>query len=62
MTTIDRIDDNSLDCVITDPPYGIDFQSAWRSDKTLWKPKIANDETPYIEWIKPIFNKIRGGG
>jgi len=26
----ERLDDDSLDCVITDPPYGIDFQSSHR--------------------------------
>jgi len=56
------IDDNVIDCIITDPPYGIGYQSAWRIDKSLWKPKIANDESPYVEWIKPAFEKLRGGG
>ena len=56
------IDDNSIDCIITDPPYGIGYQSAWRIDKNLWKPKIANDEAPYVEWIKPAFEKLMGGG
>ena len=28
---------------LTDPPYGIDYQSARRTDKTQWHPKIAND-------------------
>ena len=56
------IEDNSIDCIITDPPYGISYQSARRTDKALWKPKIANDETPYIEWIKPVFEKLRAGG
>lgn len=62
MEMITMIDDNSIDCIITDPPYGIGYQSAWRIDKSLWKPKIANDEAPYVEWIKPAFEKLRGGG
>jgi len=28
----ERLDDDSVDCVIMDPPYGIDFQSEWGSD------------------------------
>jgi len=62
MDLISNIEDNSIDCIITDPPYGIDYQSARRTDKSLWKPKIANDEAPYIEWIKPCYNKLKEGG
>lgn len=54
--------DETFDCCITDPPYGIDFQSAWRSEKSEWKPKILNDESPYTEWIKPLFGKMKTGG
>jgi len=25
----ERLDDDSVDCVITDPPYGVDYQSNW---------------------------------
>ncbi len=42
----------SVSAVITDPPYGIDYQSAWRIDKSEWKPKIANDEKPFV-WFLP---------
>jgi DNA modification methylase len=62
LDTISKMADDSLDCVITDPPYGIDYQSARRSDSSKWKPKIANDEKPYTEWIKPIFDKLKRGG
>jgi len=36
--------DKSIDLVLTDPPYGIDYQSAWRTD---WqrKDKIVGDKT-----------------
>jgi site-specific DNA-methyltransferase (adenine-specific) len=43
--------DNSIDSFVTDPPYGIDYQSAWRIDKTQLKPKIANDKLPFIWWL-----------
>ena len=52
----------NIDCCIADPPYGIAFQSAWRSEKAQWKPKILNDESPFIDWIEPIFNKMSDGG
>lgn len=62
MDTIGRMQDCSIDCIITDPPYGISYQSARRTDKEQWKPKIANDEQPYTEWIKPVFDKLKDGG
>ena len=54
--------DNCVDLVLTDPPYGIDYQSAWRTDRALWKPKIANDKLPYTDWIKEAYrlNNISG--
>lgn len=52
----------SVDCIVADPPYGIDYQSARRTDKELWKPKIANDKEPYVEWIKPAYNLLPEGG
>lgn len=48
------IPDKSVDAVITDPPYGIDYQSARRTDKAQWKPKIQNDTTPFLGWAKEV--------
>jgi len=45
------ISDNSVDAIVTDPPYGIDFQSRFRKDKSRHFPKIANDKAPYIWWL-----------
>ena len=53
------VDDCSIDCIITDPPYGIDNQSAWRTDKTKWKPKIANDKSPYTEWTDEAYRVLK---
>ena len=44
-----------VDLFIADPPYGIDYQSARRTDKTQWKPKIANDMHPFIWFFWPAF-------
>lgn len=41
----------SVDSIVTDPPYGIDYQSARRTDSSQWKPKIANDKKPFIWWL-----------
>ena len=54
-----EIPEKSVDCIITDPPYGIDYQSAWRTDKSLWKPKIANDKTPYTVWTDEAFRIMK---
>ena len=52
----------SVSAIITDPPFGIDYQSAWRTDKTLWKPKIANDGAPFIWWLPEAFRLLKAGG
>ncbi len=52
----------SVDAVITDPPYGIDYQSARRSDKSKWKPKIANDKQPFIWWLYDAYRLTKEGG
>jgi site-specific DNA-methyltransferase (adenine-specific) len=43
-----------VDAVITDPPYGIDYQSARRTDREQWKPKIKNDLEPFVGWAEDI--------
>ena len=40
------IPDGSIDALIVDPPYGIDYQSAWRTDKNERFDKILNDKKP----------------
>jgi DNA modification methylase len=57
-----QIPDESVDLVLADPPYGIDYQSARRIDKTKWKPKIANDKRPFIWWIREASSKLKYGG
>lgn len=46
-------DIDKVDLVLTDPPYGIDYQSAWRTDKTQWKDKIHGDKE-FPLWIFEI--------
>jgi len=43
--------DASVDAIITDPPYGIGFQSQRRKDKTQRHAPIANDATPCVAWL-----------
>lgn len=40
----------SVDIVLADPPYGMDYQSSRRTDKNLWKKKIHGDKE-YPLWI-----------
>lgn len=56
---IKELPDVSIDVCLTDPPYGIGFQSNCRKDKLA---KIENDEVPFIDWIKPLFPKMKDGG
>lgn len=45
-----RFKDGRVDCIITDPPFGVDNQSnmAETQDGKKYARKIANDETPEI--------------
>lgn len=56
------LEPETIDCCVTDPPYGISYQSSRRIDKNQRKEKILNDELPYTEWIKPLFDKMKDGG
>lgn len=53
LTGIKRINDKSIDLVLTDIPYGMDFQSSRRKEKHL---KIQNDIDVnwFPHWIKEI--------
>lgn len=59
---IKELPDNCIDVCLTDPPYGIDFQSNRKYDKNEYKSKIANDQVPFTDWIKPLFLKMKDGG
>ena len=41
----------SVDAVITDPPYGVGWQSNWRKDTF---DLIRNDEILYLDWIEYV--------
>lgn len=43
-----------VDAIITDPPYGINYQSARRTDKSKRLPKILNDKKPFIDFIQKL--------
>jgi DNA modification methylase len=56
------LDAGSIDAIVTDPPYGIDFQSASRTDKDARYPKIANDNEPFISWLPDAVRLLKNDG
>ena len=54
------LEPGSVDAVITDPPYGIDFQSRRRTSGKL--AKVANDARPYVWWLPDAFEVLKDGG
>lgn len=62
LSVLPTLHGESVDAVITDPPYGMNYQSAWRTDSSARKPKIANDERPFIWWLHDAFRVTRTGG
>lgn len=59
---INDLPDNSLDLIVTDPPYGIDYKSARKKDKTKRLGGIINDKTPFLAFIKPALAKLKPSG
>lgn len=54
--------DGCVDAIITDPPYGVDYQSARRSDKADRHPKIANDSQPFVWFLPEAYRVLKEGG
>jgi DNA modification methylase len=61
MEVMRSIADGSVDSVITDPPYGIDYQSVWRIDSERMD-KIANDKEPFVSWCVDAFRVMKSIG
>lgn len=62
LTVLRDMEAESVDMVITDPPYGINYQSG-RKEKDRRLAKISNDKAPFIWWIYDAARvlKSRGG-
>lgn len=52
---------SGIDVCIADPPYGIDYQSNKR-DTTTALAKIANDRSPFVDWLPPLFDAMNDRG
>lgn len=61
MEGMKSIPDNSVDLIIADPPYGIDFQSNMRRKGERLK-KIANDKRPYVWWLPEACRVLKNDG
>ena len=57
-----EIPDHSIDMILTDPPYGIDFQSMRIKDKSRRKDKILNDKKPFTEFIPELSRILKPTG
>ena len=54
--------ESCVDAVCADPPYGIDYQSARRTDKEKRFLKIQNDKRPFIWFLYDAFNCLKDTG
>lgn len=61
LTVLRGMESECIDMVITDPPYGIDYQSNRRKKADRLK-KIANDKSPFIWWIYDAVRVLKSGG
>lgn len=61
LTILRNMEPESVDMVITDPPYGIDYQSG-RKEKDRRLAKISNDKAPFIWWIYDAARVLKSRG
>lgn len=56
-----ELPDSSIDLVLCDPPYGIDYQSC-RVEKDRRKAKIKNDREPFVAFIPEVKRLLKDTG
>lgn len=61
MRVLPTLRDAAFDAVVTDPPYGISFQSN-RRIATKQLEKIQNDERPFIWFLNEAYRVTKDGG
>lgn len=62
LEVLKTLPDNSIDVILCDPPYGIDYQSNRIKDKSRRKNKILNDKTPFIKFIQELPRLLKKSG
>lgn len=59
LTVLRQMEPESVDAIITDPPYGIGYQSNYRKVEVMGK--IANDNAPFIWFLYDAFRVLKSG-
>lgn len=57
---LDTVKDNSIDLLLTDPPYGIDYQSC--RSKADRKRKVIGDKQPCVDFIAKLPRLLKDTG
>lgn len=61
LQVLPQLEPGSVDAVITDPPYGIDYQSDRRSAVNKFS-RIKNDKRPFVWWLHGAAEALKEGG
>ena len=56
------IPDKSVDLIVTDPPYGINYASSWVKDKSKRLGGILNDKKPFTAFIGDALRVLKSSG
>lgn len=56
-----KMPDGSIDLVLCDPPYGIDYQSMMRKKNARF-PKICGDKAPFVGFLADAIRLIKDTG
>lgn len=62
LTAMRGLPSESFDAVITDPPYGIAFETNHRKEKADQFAGILNDERPFVWWLYDAARLLKEGG
>lgn len=55
------IPSETVQVTVTDPPYGIDYQSGWRSPLERFS-RVANDDKVDLDFLSDLFRVTKTGG
>ena len=62
LSLMQKIRPESVDVVVADPPYGINYQSQRKKDKQKWMPRIEKDKAPFIWFLHNAAVLLKQGG
>ena len=54
-----HLPDGSVDFILTDPPYGMDYKSNWSKDKKKHFKKLKNDRRPFIWFLHDAYRVLK---